>query len=946
MFDSSNKTGKNSSALSGDSCSNNVKVLVTQLPKRRRAVCLYDDDNDDYGPKTPVHGGSVKNVEEPSSVSNASKGLDPSHMGSTGSQQSAGSSAGFENGGSKEASAQVEIEPPSPVLSQSVERKPAVHVPLGPKRSETEWLSCKPVLISPRKSPHLVSFTKPVFEQHKGTRTPIKVSNNETQKKTQPGLAKGLVLDSGTSKCSQNQVLGQRNKPAVPVDQPTSTPIAISRINDGVNAAETLIGLDTGGGREDWSNSVSDSKTPDSVMSMKHLIAAAQAKRRQAHSQQLALGNPNSVFMSISDVQGRSPNTSTVQVVSAKGNSVQVDDVQGFPHHMNLISPSNLGCQTASQNQPETEEIEERRASSGHRAAGGLLNGGTEAAVAQDAFEGMIETLSRTKESIGRATRLAIDCAKYGIANEVMELLIRKLESESDLGHRIDLFFLVDSIMQCSHNQKGVAGASYIPTVQAALPRLLLAAAPSGNGAYENRRQCLKVLGLWLERKIFPQSILRCYMDDLGGSKNEATTGLPFRRPSQSERAIDDPIRQMEGMLVDEYGSNATFQLPGLLSSTAFEDEEDEDLPSSSCKQASVASPVEPSHVRVESKTCVTPNDRRHCILEDVDGELEMEDVSGHLREERPSTNASVEMDTQQLGTDRLSEPASNSDNEFPPLPEGSPPLPPGSPPSLPPLPPSPPPLPPPPPPPAPSPSLPLPSPLPPPPTQLPLLPAFPSGPPPFAPQPPVLPQAALLSQSIMMPQTPVKSSPQLVYQPPISHEYPSTSNAGQIVQRIGNSSKGAPVDAAGKSELFPQQLSCFVPMGVCTSREPSGYNSSRQMEYGHNDMYLNPHSSQPGQQFQPSNTDFVQRLLHPSLPQNPSGHFSFTKPAIPQHPWPAYSPYSLPPQCDGRRQFVVDEQWRMLSAEYNANNQQGGWVAGRNPSHAGPLFVQEGMHY
>ncbi|GLT25943.1 hypothetical protein SLA2020_010410 [Shorea laevis] len=165
---------------------------------------------------------------------------------------------------------------------------------------------------------------------------------------------------------------------------------------------------------------------------------------------------------------------------------------------------------------------------------------------------------------------------------------------------------------------------------------------------------------------------------------------------------------------------------------------------------------------------------------------------------------------------------------------------------------------------------------------------------------------------------------------------------ANQIVQRIGNSSKGAPVDAAGKSELFPQQLSCFVPMGVCTSQEPSGYNSSRQMEYGHNDMYLNPHSSQPGQQFQPSNTNFVQRLLHPSLPQNPSSHFSFTKPAIPQHPWPAYSPYSLP-QCDGRRQFVGGEQWRMPSAEYNADNQQGGWVAGRNSSHAGPLFVQEG---
>lgn len=50
----------------------------------------------------------------------------------------------------------------------------------------------------------------------------------------------------------------------------------------------------------------------------------------------------------------------------------------------------------------------------------------------------------------------------------------------------------------------GIAGASYIPTVQAALPRLLGAAAPPGAGARENRRQCHKVLtftylfgGLW-----------------------------------------------------------------------------------------------------------------------------------------------------------------------------------------------------------------------------------------------------------------------------------------------------------------------------------------------------------------------------------------------------------------------------------------------------------------
>ncbi|MCI23959.1 ENHANCER OF AG-4 protein 2-like, partial [Trifolium medium] len=81
-------------------------------------------------------------------------------------------------------------------------------------------------------------------------------------------------------------------------------------------------------------------------------------------------------------------------------------------------SPPTNEYHSVSQNQLDADEIEERRVGSVQRGPGGSLSGDTEAAVARDAFEGMIETLSRTKESIGRATRLAIDCAKYGIANE------------------------------------------------------------------------------------------------------------------------------------------------------------------------------------------------------------------------------------------------------------------------------------------------------------------------------------------------------------------------------------------------------------------------------------------------------------------------------------------------------------------------------------------------
>lgn len=38
---------------------------------------------------------------------------------------------------------------------------------------------------------------------------------------------------------------------------------------------------------------------------------------------------------------------------------------------------------------------------------------------------------------------------------QVVELLIRKLESEPSFHRKVDLFFLVDSITQCSHSHKG-----------------------------------------------------------------------------------------------------------------------------------------------------------------------------------------------------------------------------------------------------------------------------------------------------------------------------------------------------------------------------------------------------------------------------------------------------------------------------------------------------------
>lgn len=43
-------------------------------------------------------------------------------------------------------------------------------------------------------------------------------------------------------------------------------------------------------------------------------------------------------------------------------------------------------------------------------------------------------------------------------------------------------------------------------------------------------------------------------MDDIGVSNDDMSISFSLRRPSRAERAVDDPIREMEGMLVDEYG--------------------------------------------------------------------------------------------------------------------------------------------------------------------------------------------------------------------------------------------------------------------------------------------------------------------------------------------------------------------------------------------------------
>ncbi|CAA0806690.1 ENHANCER OF AG-4 protein 2 [Striga hermonthica] len=925
---SENLNGDSASNKNGSGNPNKVRSSGMQLPKKRRAVRICDDDDDEL-PKTPVHGGvpQGQKISANPLISESKNKTVKRDEGYAKDRPVLRNSGIIDDALKKRAlSSRLPNKTSSPVAEKGIENRTreasAEYLSPNQRKVETGKMSSVEAK-SALDSSQSVSVVKPLVEPHKKHLSKTPVVNS--QKKVPSGASRGIATAADGSSIKQPTI--ERNNPTSPGEKKSTPPLSGSQINDSLFSVGDLDGnvsalserLNVG---SDSKTSFSvNSKISDSVTSMKHLIAAAQARKKQANSQSSYLNHHQLVFPD-SDMSP-SPNPGTLLVESNKALHLDVERLQPNP-------PSDVR-QFSSVNENEKDELQERRVSSGRQATGSSLSGDTEAAVARDAFEGMIETLSRTKESIGRATRLAIDCAKYGIANEVVELLIHKLESESSFHRRVDLFFLVDSITQCSHSQKGIAGASYLPIIQAALPRLIRAAAPSGTGAHENRRQCHKVLRLWFERKIFPESALRRHMDDIGAMNGETSTGISQRRPSRAERAFDDPIRDIEGMLVDEYGSNATFQLSGLLPSHLFdEEEENEENIQTGHKEVPDTSPSERTLGDPENSN-VTPSDRRHCILEDVDGELEMEDVSAQPKDEVPFSRNSK-------SSDGLF-PSVSIASEFLPSPEGSPPLPPGSPPATPPLPTSPPP-PPPPPPSSPSPSPPPPPPSPPSPPPLPpsdqyqFPPLPPMGPPP----PPVGPPPFISNQSLppppaLMPQhlpSTISSSQPLTYHPPpLMHDIGGTPSVNQHVHVVSNT-HGSRIDAPVRGEVFSQHPSFFPPSAVSNVREHVGYNSSQPVEYGKSDGgYLNTQVPQQRQPFQPGAVPFAQRPHHEPLSQQAPSHFIYPNTGPQQNLYPLYP---APNFSDGVRRNATDDRWRLQVNEFNPDGSRRGWTTGGRP--------------
>ncbi|GJN31519.1 hypothetical protein PR202_gb19928 [Eleusine coracana subsp. coracana] len=389
------------------------------------------------------------------------------------------------------------------------------------------------------------------------------------------------------------------------------------------------------------------STSPDS-MPMKELIAVAQA-RRFSRSTSFPDNFLNAKYIPETSVNTPPKEGSNMQL------SPSIQIVRSASMNENITSRSPLGS------------IQQKKSI-----------GNDEANAARRSFKDFLSTLTRTKDSIARATRLAIECAKFGIAGEAIDIIVEHLEKESNLYKRVDLFFLVDSITQCSRNQKGGAGDVYPSLIQAVLPRILYAAAPPGNSAWENRRQCLKVLKLWLERKTLSEYVIRHHIREIE-TINEASFGSS-RRPSKTERALNDPLRDNEGMLVDEYGSNTGFQLPNLICTKVLEEEEGS---SSDDRSFEAVTPEHNTPGNDDNEESQMHVEKHRHILEEVDGELEMEDVA-------PPSEVEVSTKCRQEQSDDSK--AATSDQR--PLDVG-PPLPVDRPPSPPPLPSSPPPVPP-----------------------------------------------------------------------------------------------------------------------------------------------------------------------------------------------------------------------------------------------------------
>lgn len=102
IISSGNRTDKVSVAVKDDVLySDKVKSPVTQLHTKRRAVRLFDEDDEEEA-RTPIHGGSLSKIHASSGVSDCMKNADVKNEVSALDRSSGRDSGEVEVGHSKE----------------------------------------------------------------------------------------------------------------------------------------------------------------------------------------------------------------------------------------------------------------------------------------------------------------------------------------------------------------------------------------------------------------------------------------------------------------------------------------------------------------------------------------------------------------------------------------------------------------------------------------------------------------------------------------------------------------------------------------------------------------------------------------------------------------------------------------------------------------------------
>ncbi|KAL5059181.1 hypothetical protein RYX36_030785, partial [Vicia faba] len=251
----------NNLKLKGDA----KNVTTKQAQKKRKAICLNEDDD---VPKTHVHGGGAKNIKSPL-ASDINKGNNAHSEKSDAAKLAHRNYSELEEGHLKEPCSQLHVDASSikPPEKEKADEATPVHIPLSQDKLDSKKFPFKVTRVSspsPVKSPQPVpATTESNDERNKSSIPLLKDSNIATPKKDDNGSSKS----SHNLNSSQNQVSAHKKKLA--------------------------------------SSAENSKTTPKTSNIMKHLIAAAQAKWKKAHSQYLS--------SDIHNVQAGTPSPSTVQ---------------------------------------------------------------------------------------------------------------------------------------------------------------------------------------------------------------------------------------------------------------------------------------------------------------------------------------------------------------------------------------------------------------------------------------------------------------------------------------------------------------------------------------------------------------------------------------------------------------------------------------------------------